>query len=48
VSRFSRRPVGAPGPLTARQKKSERELHVAPVDGQYRYFIDCGTPLMRQ
>ncbi len=30
------------------QKKSERELHVALVDGEYRYFIDCGTPLVRQ
>jgi hypothetical protein len=30
------------------KKKSQRELHVALVDGEYRYFIDCGTPLARQ
>jgi len=33
---------------TFQKKKSERELHVARVDGEYRYFIDCGTPLVRQ
>jgi hypothetical protein len=33
---------------TFQKKKSERELHVALVDGEYRYFIDCGTPLVRQ
>lgn len=33
---------------TFQKRKSERELHVAPVNGRYRYFIDCGTPLMRQ
>jgi len=32
---------------TFEKKKGERELHVAPVDGGYRYFIDCGTPLPR-
>jgi hypothetical protein len=29
-------------------KKSERELHLARVGGQFTYFIDCGSPLMRQ
>jgi hypothetical protein len=33
---------------TFQKKNSERELHVALVDGEHRYFIDCGTPLVRQ
>jgi hypothetical protein len=33
---------------TFQKKKSERELHVALVDGEHRYFIVCGTPLVRQ
>jgi hypothetical protein len=33
---------------TYQGKKSRREIHVARVDGQYRYFIDCGVPLPRQ
>jgi hypothetical protein len=33
---------------TYRKKKSQRELHVARFDGEYRYFIDCGVPLQRQ
>jgi hypothetical protein len=33
---------------TFKEKTSTRELHVAKVDGEFRYFIDCGTPLMRQ
>lgn len=33
---------------TFQKKTTERELHVASVDGQLRYFIDCGTPLQRQ
>ena len=33
---------------TFQKKKSERELHVALVDGRHRYYIDCGTPLARQ
>jgi hypothetical protein len=33
---------------TFQKKTGERELHLALVDGQYRYFIDCGTPLARQ
>jgi hypothetical protein len=32
---------------TYQGKKTERELHLARVDGEYRYFIDCGTPLPR-
>jgi hypothetical protein len=32
---------------TFEKKKGERELHVALVDGEYRYFIDCGTPIPR-
>jgi hypothetical protein len=32
---------------TYQGKKSRRELHLARVDGEYRYFIDCGTPLPR-
>jgi hypothetical protein len=33
---------------TYRGKKSRRELHLARVNGEYRYFIDCGVPLPRQ
>jgi hypothetical protein len=33
---------------TFRKKTTTRELHVAKIDGEFRYFIDCGTPLMRQ
>ena len=32
---------------TYQKKKSRRELHLARVDGEYRYFIDCGVPLPR-
>jgi hypothetical protein len=32
---------------TFAKNKGERELHVALVDRDYRYFIDCGTPLPR-
>lgn len=33
---------------TYQRKKSRRELHLALVDGGYRYFIDCGVPLNGQ
>jgi hypothetical protein len=33
---------------TYQKKKSQRELHLARVDGEYRYFIDCGIPLADQ
>ena len=33
---------------TFQNKTGQRELHVALVGGEYRYFIDCGTPLVRQ
>lgn len=33
---------------TFEKKTTTRELHVARVDDEFRYFIDCGTPLMRQ
>jgi hypothetical protein len=33
---------------TFEKKTTTRELHVAKVDGEFRYFIDCGTPLQRQ
>lgn len=29
-------------------KKGDRNLHLARVNGQLTYFIDCGTPLARQ
>jgi hypothetical protein len=32
---------------TYQKKKSRRELHLARVNGEYRYFIDCGVPLPR-
>jgi hypothetical protein len=32
---------------TYQKKKSRRELHLARVAGEYRYFIDCGVPLPR-
>ncbi len=32
---------------TIQGKKSERDLHLARVEGKYRYFIDCGTPISR-
>jgi hypothetical protein len=33
---------------TFKKKTTERELHVASVNGQLHYFIDCGAPLQRQ
>ena len=33
---------------TFEKKTTTRELHVAKVDGEFRYFIDCGPPLQRQ
>lgn len=33
---------------TFQNKTTTRELHVARVNGDYRYFIDCGTPLAGQ
>jgi hypothetical protein len=33
---------------TYQKKTTQRELHVARVDGELRYFIDCGAPLQRQ
>jgi hypothetical protein len=33
---------------TFKKKTTERELHVASVNGELRYFIDCGAPLQRQ
>jgi len=29
-------------------KKADRGLHLARVNGELTYFIDCGTPLVRQ
>lgn len=31
--------------VTAVGQLATRELHVAPVDGEVRWFTDCGTPL---
>jgi hypothetical protein len=31
--------------FTSQGETSDRELHVALVDGQIRWFTDCGTPL---
>lgn len=31
--------------FTSQGETSERELHVAMVDGELRWFTDCGTPL---
>jgi hypothetical protein len=33
---------------TSKGKKGDRNLHLARVNGQLAYFIDCGTPLARQ
>jgi hypothetical protein len=33
---------------TFQQKTTERELHVSSMNGELRYFIDCGAPLQRQ
>ncbi|HEY4396147.1 MAG TPA: hypothetical protein VGO28_00605 [Acidimicrobiia bacterium] len=33
---------------TIKGKKGERDIHLARVNGQLTYFIDCGGPLIRQ
>jgi hypothetical protein len=33
---------------TIKGKKGDRNLHLARVNGQLTYFIDCGQPLARQ
>jgi hypothetical protein len=33
---------------TIKGKKGDRNIHLARVNGQLTYFIDCGEPLMRQ
>ena len=33
---------------TIKGKKGDRNLHLARVNGQFTYFIDCGTPLTGQ
>jgi hypothetical protein len=35
-------------PATMKGKKGDRNIHLARVNGQLTYFIDCGDPLMRQ
>jgi hypothetical protein len=37
--------VTARDPTTGQPATSERELHVAPIAGEVRWFTDCGTPL---
>ena len=33
---------------TSKGKKGDRNIHLARVNGQLTYFIDCGGPLVRQ
>jgi hypothetical protein len=33
---------------TSKGKKGDRDIHLARVNGQFTYFIDCGGPLVRQ
>jgi hypothetical protein len=33
---------------TIKGKKGDRNLHLARVNGQFTYFVDCGTPLPPQ
>lgn len=33
---------------TSKGKKGDRNIHLARVNRQYTYFIDCGRPLVRQ
>lgn len=37
--------VTATDPSSGQPATADRVLHVAPVDGQVRWFSDCGTPL---